>query len=94
MSFFSKTLEAYAGIAQASNPGVKMFLTEAEKGVNYRIIAIDGQDKTKKHLSNIGFVENGRIRIVNEAFGNLVCEIKGGRVAIDKGLASRITVLA
>lgn len=88
MSLSTKTAD---GVQHLSS-GATLRLIDAEQGVNYKLVAIDGHDKTKKHLSNLGFIENGNIRVINKAFGNLVLEIKGGRVAIDKGLASRITV--
>lgn len=45
-----------------------------------------------RHLSNLGFVENARVTVVNECGGNLIVKVKGSTVAIGKGIAKRIYV--
>lgn len=58
-----------------------------ETGVIKRII---GKDDVQKHIQNIGFVIGSSITIVSKNGENLIVNIKGTRVAIDKQMAQRI----
>ncbi|NPD32066.1 ferrous iron transport protein A [Berryella wangjianweii] len=51
-----------------------------------------GKADVQHHLENLGFVEGSRIRIISEQQGNLIVEVKGARVALNRATASRITV--
>ena len=42
------------------------------------------------HLENLGFVEGADVHVVSEQAGNLIVEIKGAHVALDKSIASKI----
>ena len=53
---------------------------------------ITGQDKVRVHLKNLGFVENETVSVIQSIQGNLIVEIKGVRIALDKSLANRIMV--
>ena len=44
------------------------------------------------HLKNLGFVENETVSVIQSIQGNLIVEIKGVRIALDKSLANRIMV--
>ena len=69
-----------------------MPLTLAQKNKKYTILSITGQDKVRNHLRNLGFVENETVSVIQSISGNLIVEIKGIRVALDKSLANRIMV--
>lgn len=69
-----------------------MPLTFAQMNIRYVITRISGQDKVRAHLRNLGFVENETVSVLQSIQGNLIVEIKGIRVAIDKSLANRIMV--
>lgn len=69
-----------------------MPLTFAERNKEYVILRITGQDKVRNHLRNLGFVENETVSVIQSISGNLIVEIKGVRVALDKSLANRIMV--
>ena len=53
---------------------------------------ITGNAETKKFLNSLGFVIGEGITIVSDLGGNLIVNIKGARIALDKGMASRILV--
>ncbi len=61
-------------------------------GESYTILKIQGRDKIINHLKNLGFIENETVSIVSSINGNLIVEVKGTRVALDKSLANRIIV--
>lgn len=69
-----------------------MPLTFAQMNTQYIITKITGQDKVRTHLRDLGFVENETVSVIQSIQGNLIVEIKGIRVALDKSLANRIMI--
>ncbi len=69
-----------------------MPLSMLDPGVKKTIVKINGRDKTRRFLENLGFVEGAEVTIVSELAGNLIINVKETRVAIDKGMATRIFV--
>lgn len=69
-----------------------MPLILATKGNEMNIKKITGNDETKKFLNSLGFVVGENVKIVSELGGNLIINVKDSRVALDKGMASRIIV--
>lgn len=53
---------------------------------------ITGNDETKRFLSSLGFVIGEKIKVISELGGNLIIIVKDTRIALDKGMASRIMV--
>lgn len=69
-----------------------MPLMLANLGNEFCIKKISGSDSTKKFLNSLGFVVGENITVVSELGGNMIINIKGSRIALDKSMASRITV--
>lgn len=69
-----------------------MPLILATKGNDVSIKKISGSDETKKFLNSLGFVVGETVKIISEIGGNLIINIKDSRIALDKGMASRIIV--
>lgn len=69
-----------------------MPLVLAPVGQEVRIIKIVADDKTKKHLSNLGVLVQGTITVLSASGGSTVCRVKEGRLALDRNVASRIYV--
>lgn len=69
-----------------------MPLTMAGKGSSFAVKKITGKDDTKRFLANLGFIEGVVVSVVTELGGNLIINVKGTRVALDKSLAGRIIV--
>ena len=67
-------------------------LTLADTGAEYIIKRIGGLPEVKKHLSDLGFVEGGKVSVVNTMGGNLIVNVKETRVAVSKEMAQRIMV--
>ena len=42
------------------------------------------------HLENLGFVEGAFVKVVSETAGNLIVEVKGAQVALDRHVALKI----
>ena len=69
-----------------------MSLILSQVGEEVKIKKITGNTETKKFLNSLGFVIGEWITIVSDLGGNLIVNIKGTRIALDKSMASRIMV--
>ncbi len=69
-----------------------MPVTMAKPGETVTIKRITGKDDVRQHLAELGFVENSVVTVVSEMAGNLILQVKGSRVAIDKTMANRMMV--
>ena len=57
-----------------------------------RIVRIVADEKTKKHLENLGINVNGAVMVLSSSGGSVVLKIKDGRVALDKNISTKIFV--
>jgi len=56
------------------------------------IIKVLADEKTKRHLESLGVVANGKISVVSSHGGNIICSVKGVRLALNRDIASKILV--
>jgi ferrous iron transport protein A len=71
---------------------IRMPLILADRGNEMNIKRITGNDETKRFLNSLGLVIGESVQVVSELGGNLIINVKGSRIALDKSLASRIIV--
>ncbi|MBQ6979882.1 MAG: ferrous iron transport protein A [Clostridia bacterium] len=57
-----------------------------------RILRVLTDEKTKKHLENLGLTQNGVITVLSSSGGAVVCKVKEGRVALDRTVSTKILV--
>ena len=69
-----------------------MPLMLAPLGQEMKIVKVLSDEKTKKHLADIGMMEGGSVIVFSSNGGSLVCIVKAGKLAIDRDLASHILV--
>ena len=69
-----------------------MPLILAVKGNELNIKKITGNDETRRFLNSLGFVAGETVKVISELGGNLIINIKDSRIALNKGMASRIIV--
>ncbi len=69
-----------------------MTLTMAKSGEKWLIKKIIGRDDVSQHLADMGFVAGEYVTVINELGGNMILDVKGVRVALDKSLLNRIVV--
>ncbi len=69
-----------------------MPLTLAGAGEENMIRRVGGNDETKRHLEDLGFVAGANVTIVSSIGGNLIVNVKDSRVAISKEMAGKIMV--
>ncbi len=59
-----------------------------------KVIKILADEKSKKHLANLGITINSEIMVIASQGGNLILKVKEGRLAVDRELATKIVVTA
>ncbi len=69
-----------------------MPLVVAPTDVNLRVIKVMAEDKTKKHLENLGISINSNFKVISSVDGSVVLLIKDCRLALDRNLAAKILV--
>ena len=57
-----------------------------------KIVRLATDDKTKKHLENLGITLNGEIVVLSVSGGSVVCQVKDGRIALDRDISTKIYV--
>jgi ferrous iron transport protein A len=58
-----------------------------------KVIKISTDDKTKKHLENLGITINSTLTLLSNEGGTAIVVIKEARYALDRNIASKIMVL-
>ena len=69
-----------------------MPLTMAATGETVTIRRIAGKDDIRRHLAELGFVEDGQVTVVSRLAGSLIVRVKDSRVALNRNMANRIIV--
>ncbi len=69
-----------------------MPLLFAPKDQDLRIVAIKGEAKVNKHLASLGVVEGGIIRLLDDANGAAICQVKQSRLGLDHKVSMSIMV--
>ena len=69
-----------------------MPLTMAKPGETLTIRKVTGKDEVRQHLAELGFVVYGEVTVISELGGSLILQVKDSRIALDRGMASRILV--
>ena len=64
----------------------------APSGQKMKILKILTDEKTKKHLENLGLTVNSDITVLSKSGGSVICLEKEGRLALDSGLETKIFV--
>ncbi len=69
-----------------------MPLFMANTGETNYIQKITGRDEVRQHLAELGFVVGERVTVVSKIGGNMILQVKDSRIALDRGMTSRIMV--
>lgn len=67
-----------------------MPLTMLREGTTGIIKELHGRPDVKKHLEDLGFVPGDTVRVISEISGNLIIEVKGTRLAVNKIMANHV----
>lgn len=69
-----------------------MPLTIAPGGRELKIIKVLAEEKTKRHLENLGILAGAAIEVLSGDKGSVIVKVKEGRLALNKELATKIFV--
>ena len=69
-----------------------MPLSMVQVGEKKTIVSLHGEDSMKQHLLDLGFVFGQQVEIIGKSSTGLILSVKGVRLALNQGLAHRITV--
>lgn len=69
-----------------------MPLTLARPGESGLIKKIGGRPETRQFLENLGFVAGSPVSVISRMGGNVIVEIKGARVAVNRDMAAKIMI--
>lgn len=69
-----------------------MPIVVAPENTMLRIIKILVDEKTKRHLENLGILVNANVMVLSRNDGNIIIKIKDGRLALNKDTALKILV--
>ena len=69
-----------------------MPIVVAPENTMLRIIKILVDEKTKRHLENLGILVNANVMVLSRNNGNIIIKIKDGRLALNKDTALKILV--
>ena len=67
-----------------------MPISMAVPGESILVKRITGKDETRHHLNELGLMEGDEITVIQNNQGNLILQVKSGRIALDQKLAMRI----
>lgn len=67
-----------------------MPITMTAPGESILVKRITGKDEIRHHLHELGVMEGDTITVVQNNKGNLILQVKDGRIALDQSLAARI----
>ena len=74
--------------SMASSPGIPISM--ARVGDKGTVVGISGREETKRFLAGLGFTPGTEVKAVSEASGNVILDVKGSKIAIDRKMASKI----
>ncbi len=57
-----------------------------------RVVGVRGGADLRQHLAELGFVEGSEVKVISRAAGDVIVSVKGARLALNRSMASRITV--
>lgn len=84
---------AAEGGRSAAGPACQaMPLTFLRQGDEARVVRVRGKGDVHHHLENLGFVEGASLTVVSEQAGNVIVQVKGASVALDRSIASKVIV--
>ena len=61
-------------------------------GEKRMVIKVRGKDEVIRHLMDLGCAPGAEVLVVGENVAGMILMVKGVRVALDRGLASKIMV--
>jgi ferrous iron transport protein A len=69
-----------------------MALSLMSIGETRTITKVRGKEDVLRHLQDLGFAPGSEVQVIGENAAGMILVVKGVRIALDRGLASKILV--
>ncbi len=56
------------------------------------VFKVKGSSELKKHLSDLGLVEGAEVKVISRVSGDVIVNVKGARLALNRTMSSHIMV--
>lgn len=70
-----------------------MPLVVAPVNQKLKVVKVLVDEKTKRHLENLGILVNSVLTIISQSNGDIIVKVKNGKLAINKETALKILVV-
>lgn len=70
-----------------------MPLALARGGDTVTVARVRGDDRVRRHLESLGFVEGSGVHVVSSNGGNIIVTVRGARLGLDAKVAARVMVV-
>ncbi|MDF2611577.1 MAG: Fe2+ transport system protein [Lachnospiraceae bacterium] len=70
-----------------------MSLAMVALGETKTISDFTGKEEMKRHLQDLGFIRGENVKVIGENQSGIILLLKGVRIALNRGLASKILVV-
>ena len=77
---------------QDSNIPIGVPLFTVKVGTKGKIGRIGGKDELRRHLRDLGFTVGEDITVMQGCAGDMIVDIRGSRIAIDRSITSKIMI--
>ena len=57
-----------------------------------KVVKIKGSSELRKHLSDLGLVEGAEVKVISRVSGDVIVNVKGARLALNRTMASHVMV--
>ena len=57
-----------------------------------RVVKVKGGAELRKHLSDLGLVEGAEVTVVSRVSGDVIVNVKGARLALNRTMSSHVMV--
>ena len=57
-----------------------------------RVARVRGDAGMRQHLAELGFVDGAEVKVISRAAGDVIVSVKGARLALNRSMASHISV--
>ena len=87
----------FEGVASSeagdASRGARMPLALAHEGDVVRVAQVKGDPESCQHLAELGFVAGSEIKVTSRAGQDVIVEVKGATLALNRRMAMRIMVI-
>ena len=73
-----------------SSPQLPLAMAGTDEVV--RVSRVRGDAGLRQHLAELGFVDGAEVKVISRAAGDVIVAVKGARLALNRAMASHITV--